>query len=405
MAELLINRYKILETIDRNGLWEAFLAKDIKIPAHKPVIVKRIRLENHTDPKSQQIFKRLVLKEIENLKKVSSNCSAIPEIYDYFCEEKYIYSVQEYIQGQSLMDIVPIEINQGREIFEQISRILKHLHNHNIIHQNINPKNIILRHETNQVSLINADSFHNIGGYSNIKDQSMQRSLNEQLIQFIAPELANGNAVFASDFCSLAKTIIFALTHKFPDEWPISFLTGEVEWESLVKNQDDEFTKILNKAQSEEIKKRYQFVEEIFIDLKIPKKSESPDKNDGESQKPKPLNPIFIQLISILFLVIVGGIGYIVYNALSTQLKESEAIKMLLEQERQKRKEVEDQLNQVGTELNQTREALKNEKIKYDNLKKQFSQQEEKLKQSENKILDLLKQTPQQEQLKQLDQP
>lgn len=71
----------------------------------------------------------------------------IPKVLEYFEEDGYFYLVQEYIEGHSLLQ----ELEAGgtfneeriRELLLDILPVLNLLHQHDIIHSNIKPENVI----------------------------------------------------------------------------------------------------------------------------------------------------------------------------------------------------------------------------------------------------------------------
>lgn len=102
-----------------------------------------------------------ILKEIKNIniyrKLKSMNIKGIPKIYDIFEKDGKTYIIEEYINGDTLQNILA---SQGKisppevmYIVIKLCDILTQVHNANIIHRDIKPSNIILTSD-NAVYLI-----------------------------------------------------------------------------------------------------------------------------------------------------------------------------------------------------------------------------------------------------------
>jgi eukaryotic-like serine/threonine-protein kinase len=88
--------------------------------------------------------------EVERLEKLNTyNHLSIVELYDYFEENNTIYIVMEFISDKTLDDIFKqqgkIPEYQIQKYFLQLASALNVIHENNILHRDIKPRNIILR--------------------------------------------------------------------------------------------------------------------------------------------------------------------------------------------------------------------------------------------------------------------
>ncbi len=88
----------------------------------------------------------------------------IPKIIEYQTEDKYIYTVETYIQGITLFEYLSkihienkkISDDYFNNFLEQTVKILYKLHDQGIIHRDIKPENIIIAH-SDEIFLIDFD--------------------------------------------------------------------------------------------------------------------------------------------------------------------------------------------------------------------------------------------------------
>ena len=92
-------------------------------------------------------FKKKFLKEARFIAQLS-DVPHIVRIYDVFEENQTAYYVMEYINGGSLKELVrkngPLNEQQAIGYITQIGQALQSLHQHNILHLDVKPENVLL---------------------------------------------------------------------------------------------------------------------------------------------------------------------------------------------------------------------------------------------------------------------
>ena len=95
-------------------------------------------------------------KFIENFKKESHAAARlshpnIVNIFDVGREENIYYIVMELVEGRTLSNIIaeegPLDYRVAMDYARQIASGLEAAHNHNIIHRDIKPHNILITHD------------------------------------------------------------------------------------------------------------------------------------------------------------------------------------------------------------------------------------------------------------------
>jgi serine/threonine protein kinase len=140
VGDLLAGRYTIERPIARGGMADVFLARDGQLD--RQVAVKILFPEFARDPSFVERFRR----EAQNAAML--NHANIVSVYDYGQQHGTYFIVMEYVEGQSLRDILR---GQGRLPAMQVARIgseiaagLDFAHRHGVVHRDIKPGNVLL---------------------------------------------------------------------------------------------------------------------------------------------------------------------------------------------------------------------------------------------------------------------
>jgi len=263
--QLFRDRYQLLRTLGRGGFGVTYLAKDAALPG-SPLCVIKLLCPKVSNPvvlhRASQRFER----EAKILSQLGSHAQ-IPRLLDYFQVDGDFYLVQEYVRGRTLAKEIR---NRGKlpelevkHFLREILPVLSYVHEHQVIHRDIKPPNIIRCQDDGRLVLID---------FGAVKEQFVQASQNTQkaatthfvgTLGFAPPEQLSLRATYSSDLFALGVTCLYMLTGKPPMEFSYDSTTGEVNWQDYV-NVSEHFGKILDKMLKISVRERYQSADEIL---------------------------------------------------------------------------------------------------------------------------------------------
>ena len=193
----------------------------------------------------------------------------IAQLLDYFEQDKRLYMVIEFIDGQSLLEEMEqngaFRETQIWELLDLLLPVFKTIHDRNIIHRDIKPDNIRRRHNGELV-------LTNLGISKNLASLGLARTGSTLGIEGYAPpeQIRGGLTYPASDLYSLGVTCIQLLTAEWVDDL-YDPLEGRWIWrERLWKmgtDVSDALTSILDKLLQDRVNERYQSATEVLADL------------------------------------------------------------------------------------------------------------------------------------------
>ncbi|MBV6621796.1 MAG: serine/threonine protein kinase [Rivularia sp. (in: Bacteria)] len=262
---LLNNRYRIIQTLGSGGFGETFLAEDTQIPSTRRCVIKQLRIIQD-NPQTYEIVQQRFAREAAILEELGDGSSQIPRLYAYFNEGQQFYLAQEYIQGQTLSQIIA---NRGRlnesgvrEILVGLLNVLEYVHSKGIVHRDIKPENIIIRSWDNQPVLIDFGAVRETMAAQVNERGNVTSSIVIGTPGFMAVEQAAGRAVFASDLYSLGLVAIYLLTAKLPQELQTDSYSGEIIWQK--NGVSSNFAVVLDKAIRSHIRERFSSAREML---------------------------------------------------------------------------------------------------------------------------------------------
>lgn len=145
MAQIIASTYEVEKQLASGGGGVVYLARHLRLG--KEVVLK-------ADKRTLSAGAEALRREVDSLKNLSH--TYIPQVYDFFVENGTVYTVMDYIEGESLDR--PLErgerFSQARIIkwAKQLLQALCYLHSrppHGILHSDIKPANIMLTPEDN----------------------------------------------------------------------------------------------------------------------------------------------------------------------------------------------------------------------------------------------------------------
>ncbi len=279
-----LQQYQVLKPIGRGGMGDVFLVKH-KLTGRQEVLkVIHSQFLDRKDVRDR--FKR----EIQSAAKldhpnVVHTLSAIEE-------GGLLGLVMEYVPGESLAELVkrtgPIPIDTARDFIRQAASGLAHAFQHQMVHRDIKPQNLLVSKENNTLRLRILDF-----GLAKTTDATAVDSnltLDGSILgtpHFMSPEQAlnPASADIRSDIYSLGCTWFFLLSGKppFEGDGPLAVLNAHQnrpvpEATSVRSDVPLETDQILKKMMAKYPKDRYQTPDELLRAMKA-SRQKSPTSN------------------------------------------------------------------------------------------------------------------------------
>lgn len=260
LLTLLNNRYRIVRTLGSGGFGTTYLAEDTQMPSGRCCVVKQLKplkQSAHLYEFVQERFQR----EAATLEELGEQHDQIPQLYAYFTEGQQFYLVQEWIEGQTLLQRVqsrgPLKSDAVQTILMSLLSVLDYVHSRRIIHRDIKPSNVILRHHDGEPVLIDFGAVKETMGTVVNTQGNSSSSVAIGTPGFMSAEQAAGRPVYASDLYSVGLTAIYLLTGKLPHEMQIHPETGDILWTDHAKTVDPALRDVLNRATQSHPRDRY----------------------------------------------------------------------------------------------------------------------------------------------------
>jgi len=269
LTPTLRGRYRITRPLGQGGFGRTFLAVDSDRLSARCVIKQFSPQVKGT--KSLEKAIKLFQQEAERLNELGEH-PQIPTLQAYFEHEERLYLVQQFIEGQTLLQELAQYGTFGerriREVLAGVLPVLKFVHDHQVIHRDITPSNIIRRFSDHKLVLID------FGVAKLLSSETSGQPGTKIGTEGYAPmeQLRGGKAYPASDLYSLGATCIYLLTQTKPDDL-YDPLEGRWLWRERLSQQggtiSDSIAYILNKMLKDLVSERYQSADAVMRDLRM----------------------------------------------------------------------------------------------------------------------------------------
>src|SRR5580704_6916036 len=134
-----IAQYQLLERLGAGGMGEIYKAQDLKL--NRFVAVKVLSNSSAGDPERRRRF-------IQEAQAASAlNHPNIITIHDIISEGDTEYMVMEYVNGKTLVDLIPkggLRVPQVLKYSVQMADALQVAHNAGIVHRDLKPGNVMV---------------------------------------------------------------------------------------------------------------------------------------------------------------------------------------------------------------------------------------------------------------------
>ena len=211
--------YVVMGKLSQGGFSTTFLAKNVgNLNVPELVVLKQIKIPHENENVRGEVrdlnYIKDLEKEADTLKKLKHDC--IPQYYGNFAEEGYFYIIQEYIQGESLDQVIgekPLEEEKVISKIKEILNILQFIHSKGIIHRDIKPANLIIRESDKKLVLIDFGAVKEIPTKQQISSGITEtRSIGTTA--YMPSEQHQGNPRFSSDIYAVGIIAVEMLTGK-----------------------------------------------------------------------------------------------------------------------------------------------------------------------------------------------
>jgi beta-lactam-binding protein with PASTA domain/tRNA A-37 threonylcarbamoyl transferase component Bud32 len=203
-------RYAVIERVGVGGMAEVYRARDELLG--REVAVKVLSERHSSDSSFVERFKR------EAQAAANLNHPNIVSLYDYGSEGTTNFIVMEFIDGDSLGELItqeaPLLPERAAEIAGDVAKALERAHNAGLVHRDIKPNNIMLT-STGQTKVTDFGIVRALGGET--EQQMTQTGMVIGTAAYLSPEQAQGNPVDArSDVYALGIVLYEMLTGTTP---------------------------------------------------------------------------------------------------------------------------------------------------------------------------------------------
>ncbi|MDH6087788.1 bifunctional serine/threonine-protein kinase/formylglycine-generating enzyme family protein [Umezakia ovalisporum] len=286
-GKFLRNRYRVLRLLGEGGFSRTYATEDAD-RLNDPCVIKQFfpQVQGTIQrKKAAEFFKE----EAFRLYELGENHTQIPRLLAYFEQGSSLYLVQEFIEGQTLLQEVqqkPFTEEQIYQLLTDLLPVLEFVHAANVIHRDIKPENIIRRDSDGKPVLID------FGGAKQVTQTSLARQATVIYTVGYAPsEQMAGFPCQGSDLYALGVTCVRLLTQCLPSKNTYGeindplydAMNGNWLWREELHKKGmtigEELSKILNNLLKHLPSERYLSAREVLNDLNFTKPSPIEPKN------------------------------------------------------------------------------------------------------------------------------
>lgn len=262
IGSIISETYEVKEPIGEGGAGEVFLAWHRNL--QKNVVIKRIK-DNYVGRINER-------GEADILKRLHHQY--LPQVYDFIQIDREVYTVIDYIDGNTLMDYISqgIRFDEAQVLrwLRQLCEALDYLHTQSppIIHSDIKPSNIMIN-KSGDICLIDFNISIDEGDMKKMSGYSAGYASPEQILK-VQRYTTGGNY---QDICLDAKSDIFSLGasiyHAMTLTSPVEVLTrnGDIWDVPRPMPYSQLLLDIIERAIKRDVAERYQTANDMLSDV------------------------------------------------------------------------------------------------------------------------------------------
>jgi serine/threonine-protein kinase len=274
MPLILLGRYLPTRLLGQGGFGAAFLARDRYTPAMRQCVVKQFQPSGDLSPAQMKLAHDLFEREGTVLESLGNRHAEIPDLLAFFQldvptsipnkSDQFFYLVQEFIDGENLEDELArrgvFSEAEVMKILVATLKILKFVHENEVIHRDIKPSNI-MRHRDGRIFLLDFGAVKQITAGTPAGGRT--KSTGIYSMGFAPPEQMAGDVVYpATDLYALAVTCITLLTGKQPQELYDPY-DNSWNWRAYTQ-VSDRLEAVFNRMLKASPKERFQSAEAVL---------------------------------------------------------------------------------------------------------------------------------------------
>ncbi|MGA0122543.1 MAG: Stk1 family PASTA domain-containing Ser/Thr kinase [Gaiellales bacterium] len=257
-------RYRIVRRLGQGGMARVFLAQDESL--HRPVAIKVLADRHSDDPHFIERFQR------EARAAARLNHPNIVQVYDHAQVDGVSYIVQEYVEGETLKELIrreaPLEARRAITIALQILAALRVAHQQGVIHRDVKPQNILVQPD----GKVKVADF----GIASAGETEMTEAGSiVGTAQYLAPEQARGLAVGPpADLYAVGIVTYEMLSGRVPFEGDAAVTVAMRHVQEAPEPLGDrnplvpaDLESVVMRALAKDPRQRYQSADEMGIDL------------------------------------------------------------------------------------------------------------------------------------------
>ncbi len=263
-----LGRYQVLDILGQGAMGTVYKGVDPAI--NRNVALKTIRLDFVNDPEEQDELRERLFREAQAAGKLSH--PNIVTVYDMGTEGTLSYIAMEYLEGQTLEDMIRKKVKFNykiiAQIITQVCSALEYAHEQGIVHRDIKPANIMVLSDY-KVKVMDF-------GIARIDSSSMTRTgIAMGTPNYISPEQLQGQPVdHRTDIFSLGVMMYEMILHRRPFKGEnltsliYSIINTEPEPPSTInKSIPNLFDRVIERALCKKPEDRFQKASEVALAL------------------------------------------------------------------------------------------------------------------------------------------
>jgi serine/threonine protein kinase len=269
-----LKNYQLSQALGNGGMGQVFKAERCDGKIAQTVAIKFLHPLFY-----QYQSGKLLLQEAQALAKL--NHPNIASIYDIAeTENGNAYIIMEYVEGVTLdvyLQQNNLSVDNKLSLFNQIADAVLESHNHQIIHADIKPSNILITN-SGQAKLIDFGVMQLAGELAQTAPKHVSHYLCAMTVNYASPEqLTGAKATISSDIYSLGSLLYFILSSKSPFEDVGGTLTSKIAHINTQAADNctvlakvafkSDLIGIINKTLAKQPKDRYRTVTDLINDI------------------------------------------------------------------------------------------------------------------------------------------